>query len=176
MGGCGTRDPVPVKGGGKVDHADGFPASGAGQSADRLGPDGDPRHRLQPAELALHLQSCLGSEHRRPPDPLPLGPGPLLALDAALPDVAPLPLGDGQGEVQQELSVARLVAPQAFSAALRILPKANISRASAWRALASACELPGIPLITAGSGCWRPTGALPATVAPDGGTTGYCNT
>ena len=28
---------------------------------------------------------------------------PLLALDAALPYVAPLPLGDGQGEVQQEL-------------------------------------------------------------------------
>ena len=40
---------------------------------------------------------------QRAPDPLPFSPGPLLALDAALPDVAPLPLGDGQGEVQQEL-------------------------------------------------------------------------
>ena len=86
-----------------MDHADGFPASGAGQSADRLGPDGDPRHRLPLAELALHLLPRLRSERRRPPDPLPLGPGTFLALDAALPDVAPLPLGDGQGEVQQEL-------------------------------------------------------------------------
>ena len=33
----------------------------------------------------------------------PSARGPLLALDAALPDIAPLPLGDGQGEVQQEL-------------------------------------------------------------------------
>ena len=87
-----------------MDHADGFPASGAGQSADRLGPDGDPRHRLQPAELPLHLLPRLWSEHRRPPDALPLGLGPLLALDAAVPDVAPLPLGDGQSEVQQELA------------------------------------------------------------------------
>ena len=38
------------------------------------------------------------------PDALPLSPGPDLSLDAALPDVAPLPLGDGQGEVQQELA------------------------------------------------------------------------
>ena len=59
--------------------------------------------RLPLAELALHLLPCLCSEHRGSPDPLPLGPGPLLARDAALSDVAPLPLGDGQGEVQQEL-------------------------------------------------------------------------
>ena len=60
--------------------------------------------RLPLAELALHLLPCLGSQHRRPADPLPLGPGPLLALDAAVPNVAPLPLGDGQSEVQEELA------------------------------------------------------------------------
>ena len=44
-----------------------------------------------------------GAQRLRCPDPLPIGPGPLLALDAELLDVAPLPLGDGQGEVQPEL-------------------------------------------------------------------------
>ena len=58
-----------------------------------LGGAGD---RLPLAELALHLFPRLGSERRRPPDPLPLGPGPLLALDAALPqdELDPVPNRD----------------------------------------------------------------------------------
>ena len=61
-------------------------------------------HRQTGEDLLPHLHRLLGSEHRRAADPLPLGPGPLLALDASVPDVAPLPLGDGQSEVQQELA------------------------------------------------------------------------
>ena len=55
---------------------------------------GDAGDRLPLAELALHLLARLGGEHRGTADPLPLGPGPLLALDAALPDVAPLLIGN----------------------------------------------------------------------------------
>ena len=65
---------------------------------------GDAGHRQAGEDLLPHLRRLLGGQHRRTADALPLGPGPLLALDAALPDVAPLPLGDGQGEVQQELA------------------------------------------------------------------------
>ena len=62
------------------------------------------RDRQAGEDLLPHLRRLLGSEHRGPADPLSLGPGPLLSLNASVPDVAPLPLGDGQGEVQQELA------------------------------------------------------------------------
>ena len=65
---------------------------------------GDAGHRQTGEDLLPHLLSLLGSEHRGAADALALGPGPLLPLDAAVPDVAPLPLGDGQGEVQEELA------------------------------------------------------------------------
>ena len=61
-------------------------------------------YRQAGEDLLPHLRRLLGGQYRWASYSLPLGPGPLLALDAALPDVAPLPLGNGQGEVQQELA------------------------------------------------------------------------
>ena len=39
-----------------MDHTDGFQAPGAGQSADRLGTDGDPHHLLQPEDSGRRRQ------------------------------------------------------------------------------------------------------------------------